>query len=224
MIQQTLTRIILSLLAAIQLTPALLTGVSHALPSPVAAAAESRCADTGTDLFIRWTQADLPGSYFMLTPDPSWSTAIVGFFGIPILYPPDWSYQEMPDGAGAFLGANDGSAAFAVQALTDVQAGITSEEAALTITSWLLNGADGSVLCATSGMMQGDLPTQYTILSAQRGDSIALAYVMVLPNPNTGQAMVTYYAMGGPASQFADLMVGVFLPMMNMYIRTHGAF
>lgn len=217
-------RIVLLSFALFVLAPTLLVGSSFVSRQP--AAAQSTCAETGSNLFVAWTQGALPMDYYMLAPDASqgWVGDVVGFFGIPIYYPAGWSYQPLSSNIGFFIGANDGSAAYMQEASINLSAGTSSEQAAAQITSWLLGGSNGNVLCATSGMLNGDLPTQVTILSEEYNGSIALAYVFVIPNPSTGGAMVSYYAMAGPARAFDDLMVQVFIPLMNMYIRTHGAF
>ena len=211
-------------LAIFVLVPTLLAG--SVLQTRSAAAAQSTCQETGSSLFLAWTQGALPMDYYMLTPDAAggWVGEIAGFFGTPIYYPAGWSYQPTSSGIGFSLGADDGSAAYMQDASINMPAGTTSEHAAAQITSGLLGSSTGNVLCAASGTLDGDLPTQVTMLSEQSGGHIALAYVFVIPNPGTGEAMVSYYAMTGPDNAFDDLMVQVFLPMMNMYLRTHGAF
>lgn len=216
-------RLVVLSLAVFGLVPALLAGSS--LQTRAAAAAQSTCQEPGSDLFLAWTQGTLPMDSYMLTPDAAsgWVGDVVGFYGIPVYYPAGWTYQPMSSGIGFYLGANDGSAAYMRDASINMPAGTTSEQAAAQITGWLLGGSNGNVLCAASGMLDGDLPTQVTILSEQYGGYTALAYVFVIPNPSTGEAMVSYYAMAGPDNAFDDLMVQAFLPMMNMYLRTHGA-
>lgn len=217
-------RLVFLSLAVFVLAPALLGG--SLLGSRSEAAAQSTCQETGSNLFLAWTQGGLPMDYYMLAPDAAsgWVGDVVGFYGIPIYYPAGWSYQPMESGIGFYLAANDGTAAYVQDASINMSAGTTSEQAATQINGWLLGGSNGNVLCAASGMLDGDLPTQVTILSEEYGGYISLAYVFVIPNPSTGGAMVSYYAMAGPANSFDDLMVQTFLPMMNMYLRTHGAF
>lgn len=217
------SRFVITALAIATLVPALLFGAGHVASSPVAA--QSACNDNGSLLLANWAAGALPSQYYFLAPDASagWQSAIVGFYGIPVYFPAGWSYQEFSDGIGVFLGANDGSAAYVMQASLNVQRGTSSEQAAAQINNWLL-GANGTTLCNISGWINGDLPTQYSIVTQQAGGFTSLAYVFVFPNPSTGDAIVSYYAMAGPSASFETLMVRVFLPLMNMYIRTHGAF
>lgn len=217
-------RVLLIVLALGLLVTALPVGATFS--NPGSAAAQANCAESGSELFVAWTQGALPMDYYLLAPDASqgWGSDLGGYFGTPVYYPAGWSSQLSSSTPGFIIQANDGSAAYLQDVSINEQVGVSGAAAAAQITSWLLGGSDGDVLCSASGVLDGDLPTQVTILSEEHNGSIALAYVFVIPNPSTGGAMVSYYAMAGPTNAFADLMVQVFIPMVNMYLRTHGSF
>jgi hypothetical protein len=205
-------------LPALLVLPSLLAALMLAPAVPVAA--QSACNEAGSQLVLGWANGTLPQDYYLLAPDASqgWQGDISGFYGTPIYYPAGWGWQMLNDGTGIDLSAGDGSAAIALDFAVEVDPNTTSEQAAAYIDQSLLGG-NGTVVCDVSGVLQGSLPTQISIVALQAGNAIALAYTFVMPDPGTGQAMVAYYAEVGYASQFQQLTTWVFIPLLNMYVR-----
>lgn len=223
MIRRLISRLALRHRGSVVLTvflvlPSLLAAFLLVSATPVAA--QSACDEAGSQLVVGWANGGLSQDYYMLAPDASqgWQGDISGFYGTPIYYPAGWGWQMLNDGTGIDIYAGDGSAAIMMDFAVEVNPNTSSEQAAASIDQSLL-GTNGTVVCDVSGVLQGTLPTQISIVAIQSGGALALAYTLVSADPSTGQAMVSYYAEVGGAGQFAQLTTWVFIPLLNMYVR-----